>query len=170
MTNWKYCPECTKPLQSIIGQDKVERPTCPDGHFTHYNNPDAAAGAIVRKNGKYLVLRRAINPAKGEWELPGGFIKSGETAEETVVREVQEETGLTTKIIRCLGTTSGQYGDTGITVIAVAFLVDVVDGTLKLSHENSEHRWVGIDEFPPMGLEGDQKKVDMFRTTEKKTR
>jgi 8-oxo-dGTP diphosphatase len=54
----------------------------------------ACAGAVVRDDGRLLLVRRGTEPQKGRWSVPGGRVEPGETAVEAVVREVAEETGL----------------------------------------------------------------------------
>lgn len=57
----------------------------------------ATVGAIIKKDGKVLLVKRGHEPFKGYWCFPGGHIDFGETAEQAVIREVKEETGLTFK-------------------------------------------------------------------------
>ena len=62
-------------------------------------------GAVVfDEQGRLLLVKRANPPAQGKWSLPGGRLKSGETSEDGVVREVREETGLDVKVVREVGT------------------------------------------------------------------
>jgi len=62
----------------------------------------ATVAAIVKKKGKILLEKRAIEPFKGYWCLPGGHIKLGEEAEKAIKREVKEETGLKVKKVKFL--------------------------------------------------------------------
>ncbi len=162
MTDFCYCPECMKELVPQLSQDKVRRPACPDGHFIKYDDPTPTAGAILRRDGKYLVLKRGIEPRKGEWELPGGFLDSGETAESAVVRELREETGLTCRIIRYIGSFASVYGDTGIVTVSTVYLTEPAGGTFRLSHESAGHRWVGLDGFPELAMADDRQAVERF--------
>lgn len=162
MTDWKYCPQCTKPLQPKVDQTGEAFPTCPEGHFTFYDNPSMIAGAIVERNGKYLVLRRNIKPNKGKWEIPGGFVDAGEGAEETVIRELEEETGLKVQIEGYVGSFPSVYGDTGIKTTCVTYHAKVTGGTWSLSEEAQEARWVDLDGFPKMAHMDDQQAVGAF--------
>ncbi|GAB4441440.1 MAG: NUDIX domain-containing protein [Turneriella sp.] len=59
-----------------------------------WSNPLPVAVVAVRAEGGVLIVRRGIEPAKGKWALPGGFLETGETWQEGSCREVFEETGL----------------------------------------------------------------------------
>ncbi|HET6792995.1 MAG TPA: NUDIX domain-containing protein [Acidimicrobiales bacterium] len=56
--------------------------------------PELCVGAVVVDDGRLLLIRRGHGPAAGEWSVPGGRVRAGETMAEAVVREVMEETGL----------------------------------------------------------------------------
>lgn len=68
-----------------------------------YKHPSVAVDCVVRKGNEILLVRRAGHPFKGMLALPGGFIEEGESAEQAVRRELNEETSLTVKRIRQFG-------------------------------------------------------------------
>lgn len=89
---FRYCPECGS---THFEEHNFKSKHCADCGFTYYFNPSAATVALIQNPaGELLVCRRAKDPAKGTLDLPGGFIDMDETAEEGVMREVKEETGL----------------------------------------------------------------------------
>jgi len=87
-----YCPSCGS--EHFI-ENNFKSKKCEHCGFVYYFNSAAATAIfITNKSGELLVVRRAKEPAKGSFDLPGGFIDMYETAEEAIVREVNEETGL----------------------------------------------------------------------------
>lgn len=77
-------------LEVPPGDDK-ERRVCQRCDFIDYQNPKIVAGAVVLKGEKILLCKRAIEPRKGFWTLPAGFMELGESVEEAAQREAQEE-------------------------------------------------------------------------------
>ena len=67
-----------------------------------YRNPALAVDAAVRRGNQVLLIQRGNEPWKGAWALPGGFVDYGEDPTDAVLRELQEETGLTGRIVRLL--------------------------------------------------------------------
>ncbi|PFA70423.1 NUDIX hydrolase [Bacillus sp. AFS015802] len=67
----------------------------------------AVAGLVIDEKGKWLVVKKKYSGLKGMWSLPAGFVNSGETVDEAVIREVREETGLHTTIKGIIGVRSG---------------------------------------------------------------
>ncbi len=88
-----YCPRCGS---ATFAEHNEKAKKCARCGFIYYFNSSAAVVAvIVNDRGEILVARRAKEPAKGSLDLPGGFIDLHETAEEAVIREIREESGLT---------------------------------------------------------------------------
>ncbi|GAB2177277.1 NUDIX hydrolase [Dongia sp. agr-C8] len=77
--------------RSIPEGDSLERLVCVDCGFINYENPKIVVGSVVHDGGKILLCRRAINPRKGFWTLPAGFMEQHETTMEGAMREAFEE-------------------------------------------------------------------------------
>ena len=89
---FRYCPKCGSNDFKI--HNALSR-HCANCGFTYYQNPRASTAAfIINGKGELLVARRGKEPAKGTLDLPGGFVDNNENAEQGMVREIQEETGL----------------------------------------------------------------------------
>ena len=87
---FKFCPACASPrLRGERGRMWV----CPDCGFEYFHNVATAAGIIIDFSGSIILLRRAKEPQRGMLGLPGGFIEPGESAEDGVLRECEEELG-----------------------------------------------------------------------------
>ena len=89
---FKFCPKCGS---SHFVENNFKSKRCEACGFVYYFNPSSSTIAIIiNSNDELLVATRAHAPAKGTFDLPGGFVDMNETGEEAVIREVKEETGL----------------------------------------------------------------------------
>ncbi len=78
-------------VRRIPEGDDRERLTCPDCGFVAYENPKVVVGSVVAEDGRVLLCRRAIEPRRGYWTLPAGYMELHETVEEGARREAWEE-------------------------------------------------------------------------------
>src|SRR5713226_418978 len=78
-------------IRSIPDGDDRDRLTCPDCGFIAYENPKMVAGSVVSVGDRVMLCRRAIEPRKGFWTLPAGFLELNETPEDGARREAWEE-------------------------------------------------------------------------------
>lgn len=79
-------------VRRIPDGDDRERLTCPDCGYIAYENPKIVAGAVVLDAAnRVLLCRRAIEPRRGFWTIPAGYMENGETAEAAAIRETAEE-------------------------------------------------------------------------------
>lgn len=109
-------------------------------------------GAIaVDDAGRVLLIQRANPPAQGRWSLPGGRVEAGESAQQAVVREVVEETGLVVEVVREVGTVEREAPDDATYVIR-DFLVRVMSGELRAGDDAVDVRWVDRAELERLPL------------------
>jgi NADH pyrophosphatase NudC (nudix superfamily) len=122
-----YCSNCGAKLE-IRFINEVERKACPSCSFVHWGNYSVSVGALVVKEDKLLLVRRKHNPGKGKWTNPGGYIEQTELIEQSVIREVLEETGITTKVksIVMLGDYPGRVHN-----IYIGFFMEYEEGQPK---------------------------------------
>ena len=91
---YKFCPMCGQPLVTKRPDDDVRvRRVCEHCDFVQYVNPIPVVGTLPLCGGKVLLCKRAIEPRKGKWTLPAGFMEAHETLLEGALRETYEETG-----------------------------------------------------------------------------
>jgi ADP-ribose pyrophosphatase YjhB (NUDIX family) len=125
---FRHCPACAATLSSPGRAGMIECAAC---GFVYHFNPTVAAGAfLVRPQGEALFVRRARNPARGKLALPGGFIEIGETAEQSLRREIREEVGLEVEHLAYLCSAINAYDYRGITYpVLDLFFVGHLTGT-----------------------------------------
>lgn len=103
-----------------------------------------------------LLVERKYPPLQGHWGLPGGGIELGETAEEALRREVEEETGLKVAIGRLLGHADAierdEAGRVRYHYVILYFTATVVGGSLKAGDDAAEARWVTLEEARQLRL------------------
>lgn len=144
MYQYNFCPVCGKNLSEDIIDHKV-RKYCTSCGFVHYLNPRSSVGAVAVRDGKILLVKRGVEPGKGLWSPPSGFIDPGETAEQACLRELEEETGLTGRIVELLGVYTQDarvYGP----VLIVMYLVENLLGELKAADDAVDVRFIEIDD------------------------
>lgn len=71
----------------------------------------AVSGLVKDKDGNWLVVKKRYGGLKGQWSLPAGFVEAGETADEAIIREVREETGIECKVEGLIGLRTGVLND-----------------------------------------------------------
>lgn len=142
----RYCMVCGAGMQTVR-QEGHRRRRCPRCHWTFYDNPAPAAVAIVEGRGGLLLARRAGPPYQGTWDLPGGFIESGELPARALVRELREELGTGAVITRLHGFSIDRYGPAGIPILAMVYVVRLA-GRPSARSDVAEVRWFRRDAIP----------------------
>ncbi|NQT25215.1 NUDIX domain-containing protein [candidate division KSB1 bacterium] len=142
-----HCLQCSKPL-SPKKEDGFDRWVCESCGWTYYNNPRPCVTAVIGQEGKVLLASRAMEPAKGKWDLPGGFIEPGEHPECALAREICEELQCGLKSTDLLGFYPDMYGLEEIPILNIAFCCQTEGKIVPCKKEFSEIRWFGLDELP----------------------
>ena len=146
----KFCPSCATTLEAkeVAGQ---QRPVCPQCGRVVYYDPKIAAASIIERQGKVLMVKRAIQPGYGLWSIPGGYVDRGEVVEEAAVREVWEETGLKVEIQHMVGL----FSEHGHPVVVAVFAAQEVGGNLKAGEETLELGFFSLDGLPDLAFPRD---------------
>jgi len=134
-----YCVECAAPLK----QENLTKYTCPNGHF-FWNNPKLAVCLVLLKDNKVLLAKRALEPKKGLYDMPGGFVDYGETPEEAMHRELAEETGLSVETFEILDLQGHEYEE-NVPVCDIYFVSREWKGTPDPKDDVASLDWLPID-------------------------
>ena len=136
-----FCEQCNEPL---------------------YENPVPATCLVVVDAGdRVLLVKRSVEPKKGHWCLPGGYIELGEKPDRSALRELEEETGLSGRIERLLGVTSTPSAAYD-TVLMVGYLVKRYTGVLKAGDDASDVSYFQKNELPEIAFESHRKFVRKY--------
>jgi ADP-ribose pyrophosphatase YjhB (NUDIX family) len=118
--------------------------------------PILGVGAVVLDGGRVLLVRRANEPLKGQWSLPGGAVELGETVVAAVAREVLEETGLEVEVgalIDLLDRLSyDEHGRVRYHYVLLDFVCRPVGGALEAASDAGAVCWAAIDALEPYSL------------------
>jgi len=116
-----YCPKCAGKFQ----KSGPKHLTCTDCGLEYYINPKLTNAVILKnRQGKILLARRAKDPQKGKWDLPGGFVDANETVEESIHREIHEELGIQVHSLKYLSSFYNDYEYAGIVYNTICVLFE----------------------------------------------
>lgn len=142
----KYCSHCgsNQLTLTVPKGDERTRQVCGACDTIHYQNPRLIVGTLSVFEDKILMCQRGIEPRKGLWNLPVGFMENGETMPEGAKRETREETGAEVEILR-LHTT---YHVLHINQVLVFYLAKMHAPIFEAGIESQDVRLFGIHEIP----------------------
>ena len=141
----KYCSECSAPVAlSIPEGDTLPRYVCAICGTIHYQNPKIITGCIATWNEKILLCRRAIEPRRGLWTMPAGFMENNETAQYGAARETMEEAQAQICDLKLFGV----FNIPHISQVYLMFSGHVLDGYCAPGSESLETKWFDETEIP----------------------
>ncbi len=153
--NFKFCPMCGNLL--VIGNlDGQQRPFCEKCGWIHYlNPPPVVCGLCYRRVDlgviEVLLIKRAVEPKKGFWSLPGGFIEIGESPEQACLRELEEETGIGGLKGVCIISAEYQRSRRYGSVVVIGYAVEIKGNPpLKAGDDAQEVKWFPVNKRPQM--------------------
>jgi ADP-ribose pyrophosphatase YjhB (NUDIX family) len=128
----KFCHKCAGNLRTIyLRAERAHRLVCEECKFVAYQNPHIVVAVVPTRGEKIYLLRRDIEPARGKWTIPGGYMELGETVEQAAVRETREEIRAKVRLTGMQGVYS--YKNAG--VVTVVFRGEVYGPAPRAGHE-----------------------------------
>ncbi|AEJ02019.1 NUDIX hydrolase [Nitrosomonas sp. Is79A3] len=141
----KYCSNCSATVELLIPEgDSLPRYVCTTCNIIHYQNPKMVVGCIPEWEDKILLCRRAIEPRRGWWTLPAGFMENNETLEQAAARETLEEANARVEI----GDLYAVYSLPHISQVYVLFRARLLDLDFKPGIESLEVKLLTENEIP----------------------
>jgi 8-oxo-dGTP diphosphatase len=116
--------------------------------------PRVGVGAVVLEGDRVLLVQRGGPPSQGKWSLPGGLVHLGERLEDAVRREVDEECGLTVRVLDVCGVIDRVVCDPAPSAprvryhwVIVDYVAEPAGGTLRAASDAADARWVPLSEL-----------------------
>jgi ADP-ribose pyrophosphatase YjhB (NUDIX family) len=143
---WRFCPRCAEELE--IGDGRAHCPWC--GFVAYANSAPTASALVTDDGGRLLLVRRAVEPDKGLWDIPGGFLDEAEHPLDALRRELREETGLEVEPGDFVCATIDRYGDGpgAQATLNLVWSARVVGGEPAPADDVAELRWFAPDALP----------------------
>ncbi|MBI2592419.1 NUDIX domain-containing protein [Candidatus Saccharibacteria bacterium] len=159
---FKYCPRCGNNFENLTTHLK-----CASCELSFYINPKpCTAVVLVNNQDEYLLVERAVEPAKGYWDLPGGFVEENETFEENTAREVKEELGIiiNKETLHYIGSVTELYKYQGIDypTLAAVFIARMPrNAQLRPADDVASYRFFSPDNLPMGKLAFEHMSIDL---------
>ena len=159
-----FCHYCGTRLTEKICEGSL-RLFCEHCDEPIYENPiPATCLVVVDKRDRVLLVKRSVEPKKGFWCLPGGFMELGEFPEKAALRELKEETGLSGRIEMLLGVSSNPSA-LYHTVLIVGYLIRQYNGSLIAGDDADDAIYFHYTELPEIAFESHARFIRMYYTS-----
>jgi len=138
------------------------RYVCPSCSWIYFEDPKVAAAVYVDQGGKVLLVRRAIEPARGLWSLPAGFVDAGEDPARAAERECLEETGLQVAVVDLITVLFGREHQRGAHII-IFYRANVISGELAPGDDVDQAAFFARDDLPPLAFSTTRQVLELAR-------
>ncbi len=142
-----YCARCGRSLTERLLGGRM-RPYCASCEQPVYFDPKVAVVVFIERDDCVLLIQRAVDPGKGLWALPAGFVDHDEAPEAAAIRETLEETRLNVRIDKLLAVYPKR--DDGLADIIIAYSATVLSGAALAGDDAAEVGWFTRDDLPPL--------------------
>ena len=154
-----FCLRCGTALVQADRFGRL-RKVCPACNWVHFADPKVAAAALVERDDEVLLVRRSVDPARGLWTLPAGFIDAGEDPALAAERECLEETGLIVEVSELLTVLFGQEHKRGAHIV-IFYRANIQSGELTAGDDVDKVAFFSRNELPPLAFNTTQRVLDM---------
>jgi len=148
---YKFCPLCTGKFitRDVLG-DEYTRLVCPDCSYIYYSNPHPTVIAIIEKKDQLLLVKRKNDPHAGFWDLPGGFVESGQNLETALAAELEEEIGVGIKSSQYFASFVSKYPTQHMkrSIVGIAFKVEVASENFQAKSDVTAVKYFPKNDLP----------------------
>lgn len=150
-----FCPRCGT---HVIQAERFgrTRAVCPACGWIYFADPKVAVAALIERDGRLLLVRRANDPQRGLWTLPAGFVDAGEDPVAAVERECLEETGLVVRVTGLLDLLSGQEHPRGANILIV-YRAEILAGSLQARDDVDRAGFFDREQLPELAFQTTRK-------------
>lgn len=145
-----FCPRCGTAVTQAVRFSRI-RQVCPRCDWIYFADPKVAAAVVVERDDMLLLVRRAVEPARGLWTFPSGFVDAGEDPAQAAERECLEETGLKVRVTSLLEVLSGQEHRRGAHIV-IFYRAVIVSGSLLPGDDVDGAAFFKRDKLPPLAF------------------
>ncbi len=156
----KFCALCGQPLSRRQLSGRL-RPYCAACDQPVYFDPKVAVVVFIARAGEVLLIQRAVDPGKGKWALPAGFVDYDEAPAAAASRETLEETGLIVRIDKLLAVFPKR--DEGLADIVIAYSAEILGGQTQAGDDAAAVGWFSPDNLPPLVFYPSQRLTALWR-------
>ena len=153
MPDYRHCPRCASALQPY--DERPYRRHCPSCDWRYWGNPRPTTGTLVEREGpdglELLLIRRGIEPSKGLWGVPGGFIELDEEAHDAARRELLEETDIEIEAAELFGVWLDEPQDEYERTLNIVWRARVpYEEKAEAGDDADKVRWFTAETLPPL--------------------
>jgi ADP-ribose pyrophosphatase YjhB (NUDIX family) len=144
---WRFCPRCAAELD--VGRGRADCRACGSAYYA--SSAPTAGALVLDGDGRILLARRGIEPYRGFWDIPGGFLDEGEHPLDAVRRELREEAGVEIEPLSFFGAWVDSYGESDDThsTLNLYWKARIVAGVPRPADDVAELAWFSPGELPP---------------------
>lgn len=144
----KFCINCGSPLIKLTIESHFHY-ECTSCAYIHWLNSRPCVDAIIVQEKNILLTQRGIEPHKGKWDLPGGFLELGEHPVEGLHREIAEELGAKVEIVKFIGHYIDIYGDDPFIQTLNCSYLCRLKTTIKFTNDDVvAYQWFPLENLP----------------------
>ncbi len=145
----RYCTDCgSKTAGQLVGTHELDG--CPACGRIFFRNPKVVVTGLIEENGRVLLVLRDIEPGRGLWGLPGGYVEWDEHPEAAMIRECHEETGAEVSVLSLMGVHHIRMGEEGL--VLLAYRARLLGGQIRAREEVQQVSWFPPTALPPLAF------------------